>query len=294
MRETGWRTLLIRSGATLRHEDGRLKVIKSDEEQLFPLDQLRLLILDSPSITLNTSLLEILTEKNIRVVVCDKRHQPSSEFNSYSEHSYTAGNMIRQSAWKKSIKKTLWKNIIANKISNQISILVHHRISGADNMRDISAALTEANTNNSEARAARCYFSDLFGNDFNRRTVCDINSALNYGYSIIMSQVSRSIVSYGYHPALGIEHHSESNSYNLSCDIMEPFRPIVDDFVYIHSGEEFTLDMRKQLIELMYSEVFFNGKGTELQTAIDAYTLNCIRFMNGEYDKADEVRIYDA
>jgi CRISPR-associated protein Cas1 len=92
--------------------------------------------------------------------------------------------------------------------------------------------IRDGDVTNREGHAAKIYFNELFGKNFTRDDETIINFALNYGYSILRSAISRSIVSKGLHPSISIFHHSIYDAFALSDDLMEPFRPIIDDFVF--------------------------------------------------------------
>ena len=67
---------------------------------------------------------------------------------------------------------------------------------------------------NREGHAAKVYFNALFGLDFTRTTDCPVNSALNYGYSIILSAFTREITANGYITQLGLFHDNMFNQFN--------------------------------------------------------------------------------
>jgi len=282
MAENGWRTLVIQSKSKLTYANDNLIVSHGEQKSSVPLSQIKILLLEHPAIELNVSLIEKLSEKNIKMIFCNKKHNPCAEVIGYSEHTLTAGNLTRQAEWKKSEKDKLWQMIVSNKVKNQQYLLKKYHLLNAEAVLNLLKSLKPGDTSNIEATAAKLYFSALFGSSFIRRTDNDINSALNYGYSIIQSQTNRCITMHGYHTAIGIHHHNETNPFNLTCDIMEPFRPFVDDYVYQHQKEEFNQDYRKALIALNTLEILYNGKHTQLQTAIDMYVLDCIKYMNKE------------
>lgn len=289
MSEKGWRVLLIQSKSDLRCEDEILLVRQGEQTQWVPLAQLRILIIDTLQMTISTKLINELAIHHVKVIFCDEHHQPVSELCHNNDHTNTAGNLMKQIQWALIDKNTLWNRIVANKIANQVQVLQTNHKNGAQQLLQYRSNLNQDNATIVEGVAAKQYFVHLYGNGFCRRTDCEINQALNYGYSIILSQMSRSIVSYGYHTALGIEHHCESNSFNFSCDLMEPFRPIVDHYVYTHQDDLFTAETRKGLIALMYEPIRLDGKNMEVQTAIDLYVHNCIQYMNHECSTISEV-----
>jgi CRISPR-associated protein Cas1 len=59
---------------------------------------------------------------------------------------------------------------------------------------------------------------------------------LNYGYAVLRGGVARCIVATGLLPAFGLHHMNKSNAFNLADDVIEPYRPIVDHLVSIHTA----------------------------------------------------------
>ena len=144
-------------------------------------------------------------------------------------------------------------------------------------------------TTNREGQAARLYFSLLFGDSFRRHSEDDLNSALNYGYAILRSQISRLISLHGYHTALGLWHRSQRNPFNLSCDLMEPFRPFVDEAVFLRMDWTWDSIYRRELIALPRLPVRFNGRRMELATAAECYVLDVLSAVNDKERRIGEV-----
>ena len=108
--------------------------------------------------------------------------------------------------------------------------------------------------------------------DFTRTEDCEINAALNYGYSIIMSAFAREIVAGGYLTQLGIFHDNMFNQFNLASDFMEPFRTLVDRKVLSMSMVEFESEEKMELVNLLNQEVSINGRHEYVVNAIKVYT----------------------
>lgn len=127
---------------------------------------------------------------------------------------------------------------------------------------------------NREGIGAKWYFRSLFGSSFLRYSDDGINKALNYGYSIIRSAVTKTLTAYGYNSVLGIHHINESNPFNLADDLMEPLRPLVDIWVD-QNHEELLIDLtkqqRKELINLVNHTMLCDGKKMRVRNAIDKY-----------------------
>lgn len=194
----------------------------------------------------------------------------------------------RQINWNDERKSILWTRIIYSKIQNQISLL---KIKGLE-YQDLQEELFKLEVNdfsNREAMVARKYFQRLFGNKFKRRESAAINDALNYGYAIILSTVSKEIVAHGYLNELGIHHCSETNDSNLACDFMESFRPFVDYWVSDHEFPELTPDIKYGLVDLVNIEVKYDSKIMLLKNVIQKQVQDYLKFLNGQ--KVDNKKV---
>ena len=141
-----------------------------------------------------------------------------------------------------------------------------------------------ADTSNREGHSAKVYFNALFGLDFNRNQENNINKYLNYGYSILLSSFNREIKSLGYLTELGIHHIGESNSFNLSCDFMEPLRPIIDQLVC--SGKLNDENFKYELVNILTTKVKYNSMEIFLDNAIHLYVEDLFHYLksgNEEY-----------
>ena len=132
---------------------------------------------------------------------------------------------------------------------------------------------------NREGHAAKVYFNNMFFSGFTRETDCFINNCLNYGYTILLSQFNRSITSSGYLTQLGIHHKNEYNQFNLSCDLIEPFRYIVDEYVGTMKEDD---DWKIKLVNLLGKEVLIDGKNQTLANAINIYVQSIFNALEKE------------
>jgi len=117
------------------------------------------------------------------------------------------------------------------------------------------------------------YFRELFGNDFIRMNEDVINAGLNYGYAIFRSLISSIIVAKGYLANIGIFHKGKQNMFNLSDDIIEVFRPIVDNYVFHNMMEDiiFKQEHREALIQLTVKKVKIDHRQQTISNAIHIY-----------------------
>lgn len=276
MIETGWRTVIADSTSELSCSDGNL-VIKTDTEKTVPLAELQTLLINSVSTTLTVGLINELNKNNIRLVLCDQRHNPLCEIAGYSEHTESAGRLMDQANWAMERKAEMWKEIVRQKICNQINLLDYLHINYPEKLKEYLYSIEKDDITNREGQAARIYFNRLFGMSFVRHATDNVNSALNYGYTILLSCTNRILGVYGYNTELGIKHCSRTNRFNWSCDIMEPFRPFVDLIAYRNGDKELDWVYKKELISLPY---IYNGTRTKLQTALEDYAMSVLKSMN--------------
>ena len=245
--------------AHLSLHKGFLKVsIKNGKEYEIPLDDIGGIISNSYSITYSSSLLVKLAELNISFIICGTNHSPQAFLWPVETHSLMAGKIDTQINTRKSFYEKLWQDIIQIKIYNQSVCL--KSLNKEDNLlKSLIKKVIIGDRSNIEAQAAKIYWNTLFGDNFIRDKNGDgINTLLNYGYTILRSGIARSIMGAGLHPAIGIFHKNKYNSMRLADDLMEPFRPIVDYFVYkIIEKEQYNLtaDVKNQLVNILYLDL---------------------------------------
>jgi CRISPR-associated endonuclease Cas1 subtype II len=135
---------------------------------------------------------------------------------------------------------------------------------------------------NREGHAAKVYFNALFGKDFSRTEETPVNAALNYGYSIILSLFTREVVSNGYITQVGLFHDNMFNQFNLACDLMEPYRPIIDKYVVEMKPAQFEKEEKHQLISILTKEVIIDGRKELLGKAVKIYTRSVFDALNDQ------------
>ena len=258
-------------------------VCRAEKETRILLDEISLLLIENPQVCLTSALLSELMNHKIRVVVCDTAHNPQGELEPYCSCSDAPEKLLRQLNWPQAIRDETWKSIVYQKIDNQIDCMKRHKAS-SERLNMLNAYLKDlqpGDPNNREGQAARIYFTTLFGEDFDRRSEFDIRNAyLNYGYSLLLSLVNREISSYGYCNLLGIHHKGAKNPFNLGCDIVEPLRPLLDDFVL--SADLKTETFKKQILCFLTSECLCGGKKMIIQNAINSYVLSVFGALKSE------------
>ena len=205
---------------------------KTDSQHKVLLDEIKLLIINSPQVSFTSALMIELMKRKIKVLFMDEKHNPEGELVPYQNNYYSYRKIKEQLAIDETIKNNLWSYIIREKILNQAKNLrFNDNLKEEAMLLDYANNIEEGDSSNREGHSAKVYFNALFGMNFSRRDDNMINKYLNYGYAIVLSSINRQIKALGYLTELGIHHIGESNPFNLSCNLMEPLRPLVDSYV---------------------------------------------------------------
>lgn len=232
-----------------------------DNKMTIPIEDIGVVIIENQQVSITVPLMNALIEGNVQVVVCNDRGMPSAMLQSFESNNLQGENLRNQMNAGEVLKKQLWKQIVEAKIRNQAALLNKVGQEG-DILKQYYRNVKSGDSDNREGIAARVYFSELFGVSFIRdRTLPGINALLNYGYTILRAATARALVSSGLLPAIGIFHHNRSNAFPLADDIMEPYRPYVDEIVYALSMQgkiELTKDVKADLIQVLYADTQFS------------------------------------
>lgn len=293
MESLGWRTVVINNHAKLSLYNGNLKITGEERTDTVPLSQIRILMINTGEATVTSRLMSELSARSIKTIFCDESHLPSCEVCSYNCNVNSAGKHYAQIAWSEDTKSEVWAKIVKAKIFSQYNVLKINHVKNSEVLREIASSVNPGNAVIQEALAARLYFAMLFGENFNRRTSSVTNAALNYGYSILLSSVSRAITLHGYLTSIGINHCSKKNPYNLSCDIMEPFRPYIDNYIYRTPPHELSWDYKQELININLSTVIYNNRKMELQTALDMYVNDVLTELTESTSRIGRLDFYE-
>ena len=227
-----WRIVVIENQAKLDYKMGYM-VVRGLETKRVLLDEIGILLIENPAVSLTGILIEALTEKKIKVIFCDRKRNPVAELMPHHGCHDSAAKIRTQIIWEQNIKDIIWRDIVSEKIRKQSEFLVEiGKIQQAGMLSEYVKQVELADATNREGHAAKVYFNALFGMDFTRSADIPVNAALNYGYSLVLSAINREVSANGYLTQLGIFHNNMFNHYNLSCDFMEPFRILVDRMVY--------------------------------------------------------------
>lgn len=274
---SGFRSVVIESPCKLSYRGGYMVVRKEDDTAKVHLSEFHTLVLQTNQVYISAYLMSELAKSKISLVVSDERHDPVGQYLPlYGAHN-TSARIDEQLEWGPVAKKQVWQRIVKDKILHQSRILgVRAREEDAAMLEKVAAEVRSGDSTHREAHAAHVYFRSLFGPDFSRDEDGPINAALNYGYALLLSSVNREIVSRGYLTQEGICHHNDFNQFNLSCDFMEPFRPIVDRVVFDNVGDEFTKDDKLLLVDMLNQTIPYKGGSYKVASVISLYVKDCL------------------
>lgn len=266
-----WRTVVISSRCKLDTKMGYMVVRGEDIRRVF-LDEIAVVIIENPAVAMTGCLLSELMSRKIKVIFCDNRHTPQGELVPYYGSHDTSRKLRMQIAWDEIVKGAVWGNIIAEKIRQQAGFLLElEKHNEAELLDSYIGQIEFQDTTNREGHAAKVYFNAVFGMDFSRRSDHPINAALNYGYSILLSAFNREIAACGYATQLGLHHGNVFNQFNLSSDLMEPFRILIDRTVYREDMQDLSTQNKRKLANVLNEQVLINGTRQTVMAAIGIY-----------------------
>ena len=274
-----WRTVVISSNAKLDYQIGYM-VVRGEKTTKIHLNEIGMLIVESTAVSMTSYLLSELMKNKIKVVFCDEKRNPCSELVSYYGSHDTSSKIRKQIEWTKDDKDHIWTEIVSEKIKQQALMLQRYQKEEANMLFEYMEEVEFGDITNREGHAAKVYFNTLFGKKFTRTDENPINAALNYGYGIILSIFNREIVSSGYLTQIGLFHDNMFNQFNLSSDLMESFRPLVDQLVVELKPEKFETEEKRKMLELLNKEVEICGKMEVVTNAIKIYCRSVFDALN--------------
>jgi CRISPR-associated protein Cas1 len=259
-----------------------------------PIEDIGVVIIDNKQITLSHAVIAALLDNNAAFITCDDTHHPTGLMLPLSVHHTQTEKFRAQIESSEPLKKQLWAQTVMAKLRNQGSLLSkRNKKDGADWLLSFSKDVKSGDGDNHEARGAAIYWQQLFASEmqFRRDRFGDPpNNLLNYGYAILRAIVARGLVGSGALPTLGIFHRNKYNAYCLADDIMEPYRPYVDQIVcgIMESGEEWrelTPAVKKKLLEIPVIEIMIDGERSPLMVGLQRSTSSLMKCFEGEAKK---------
>ncbi len=288
-----FRNIIIESPCRCSYEGGYLIVRREDDTMKIHLSEISSVILQTNQAYVSAYLLSELAKSKISFVVSDEKRNPIGQYLPlYGAHNVSK-RVNEQLGWNEPTKKRVWQRIVRDKISHQAQILnARAREEVGDQLVKLVPEVRSGDTTNREAHAARLYFQALFGVNFSRDDTTPINAALDYGYAVLLSAVNREIVARGYLTQTGICHRSEYNQFNLGCDFMEPFRPIVDRLVFDNVEGDFTKNTKRLLVDMLNQSLSYRGGMYRVGSIVSLYVQDCLSALNKKLS-IDNIESFD-
>ncbi len=287
-----YRCVYVRYADKLSLRDNNL-VAKNDKgEVIVPLEDIAMVLLEDNRTIITAKLMASLAQNYIGLIICDDTFLPCSITLPLHMHYRQLRTFNMQMEIKKPFNSQCWEMIVKAKIRNQRKVieLTNKNEYCMERLKELEKEVKSADKTNREGLAAKVFFDGLYGSYFVRKTKSEdaINAALNYGYTILATNMSRLLAMYGFNTMLGIHHRSQSNNFNLSYDLVEPFRSLVDYYVYENLDDldyPLTTSTKKGLIRLLVEPIWIHSKKYLAEHAMEEMILSYIRALENEDSK---------
>jgi CRISP-associated protein Cas1 len=272
-----WKTIVLRDNDGLKFDNNQITLVnkKENTKLQFSLEEINCIILENSHALITSHLLSKLAENNVSLIVTNEKHDPTGLLISLNQHFSPLSVFRKQLKMTQRFKDLLWKKVIQKKIENSCLVL-EQRNPKRDLkwIRDQLKKVENGDKTNREGAVAKYFFNKLYGKNFIRFADDNINGTLNYGYKILNSALSRTIISYGLNDHLGIKHCGPTNWFNLSSDFIEPLRPIVDYWVVnnlslLEKENNLSSQIREEIAKIIYYPVKISNIKTKIYIAID-------------------------
>lgn len=283
-------TLMFTSPVALSLRYGQLVVKSRDDDKSLtrPIEDIGYIVIDNPMISITMPLLNELCKNNVAVIFCDEKQMPLSmlmplEANSTLQESYRF--QIEASA---PLKKQMWKQLVEAKIKNQAALLERVGKDGNE-LKPFFMNVKSGDSDNREGAAARVYWPRLFDDGFKReRGGVQPNVFLNYGYTVLRAAMARAIVGSGLFPAFGLFHRNRYNAFPLADDLMEPYRPFVDEIVHNldkDDGNGLDKQSKAKILRVLFADVKIGKVTRPLEVALSITTASVVKMLKGDVNR---------
>jgi CRISPR-associated protein Cas1 len=283
------RTILIENKASLTSQNLQLLVKTEERETTIPIEDIGFLVIDNAETYLSMNAMNLMVENNVAIIICGKNHLPNGMFLNLNSHHIQQEIFKKQLEASGPLKKQLWQQTVIEKINNQGTLLT--KMTGEVNpLESYAGKVLSGDTTNMEGAAAAYYWKTFFAFNFKRERFGDYpNGFLNYGYAILRAATARALAGSGLLNTLGIHHKSKYNAFALADDIMEPFRPIVDEKVTEIMGQfeeqELTTAIKAELLKILTRTVYFGDEKSTVMIALNKAASSLQQCFYGEKKK---------
>lgn len=291
------KTILLENKTSVTTKNNQLIIKSETRESSIPIEDIGFVVVDNPEIYLSIPTLNQLIENNVALIVCNTNHLPNGMLLNLNSHHIQQEIFKSQIEASLPLKKNLWQQTVIEKIRNQGILL--EKITGTKNAFEFMAGkVVSGDTTNMEAIAAGLYWKSFFENGFKRERFGDYpNNFLNYGYAILRAATARALSGSGLLNTLGIHHKSKYNAFALADDIMEPFRPAVDEKVYeltqTFTEQELNTQLKSELLQVLTRTVYFEDEKSPLMVALQKTASSLQQCFRGERKKIKYPKLWN-
>lgn len=273
------RIISINNPASLSVKNKQLVIVQWEVKNTIPLEDIGVVVLDNREIIIRSSIFDACDEFGIAILHTNISHMPATLSVPIFGHTFANNFLYRQLETSLPVKKQLWTMIISEKIQWQIQILKKYK-KYVEWLENLAKNIRSGDPDNIEAQVASKYWKILFWENFIReRKSLGVNASLNYGYGILRAALARAVVAGGLHPSLGIWHSNQYNYFNLVDDLIEPFRPLVDDVVYKiffkknsqNENFELTPELKRELLSVLSINLEYRGRNENITSLLEWY-----------------------
>lgn len=281
------RTLYFTTPARLSTRNGQLVIENHETGELrtVPIEDIGIVIIENQKTSVSTPALNALSNNNCAVVFCDEKHLPNAMLMNLNANSVQAEVLRYQQDAGLPLKKNLWKQIIVAKIRNQSHLLDEFGKNGSV-LKPYYANVKSGDADNREGIAAKLYWDKLFGPGFHRdKDGGGVNSMLNYGYTVLRAAMARSIMGSGLFPMFSLYHRNRYNAFPLADDLMEPYRPYVDNIVYLlleQGVDDLTTQSKQSLLRVLFADTKFEKMTRPLEIGLTLTSASLVKCLKGE------------
>jgi CRISPR-associated protein Cas1 len=292
------RTILIENKSSISTKNLQLAIKSEIRESSIPIEDIGFLVLDHPEIYLSIPAMNLMIENNTAVIICSNNHLPNGMFLNLNSHHIQQEIFKNQIEASIPLKKQLWQQTIIEKITNQ-GILLQKITQNKNTFEFLASKVLSGDTSNMEGVAAQQYWKSFFELDFKRERFGDYpNNFLNYGYAILRSATARALSGSGLLNTLGIHHKSKYNAFALADDIMEPFRPIVDEKVYQimqrYDEQELNTLLKSELLQILTRTVYFKEEKSPLMVGLQKTASSLQQCFTGQRKKIKYPQLWNS
>ena len=286
------RTLFFSHAVCLSMRNKQLIIQNKDtqEESSVPIEDIGFVVIENNQIYISIPVINELAKNNAAVIFCNEKHLP---FSMISIHTVIYCNSIQNRLFSAQIEATLptkkrcWQQIIEQKIKNQAKVLEKYNIHSI-RLNEYANNVRSGDSTNREAVAAKLYWDSLFDTDWIRMRYGEYpNNLLNYGYAILRAATARALTGSGLLPTLGIYHHNKYDAYALADDMMEPYRPFVDDEILEYTKdnpaqETIPIEFKKKILQVLARDVKIGKVVRPLMIALTMTSSSLAKILSGD------------